>query len=377
MYKIRRFRPSMRSQRTLLILTIVSVGMYLWANSSRVTKVTDFFEEKYNAAVLMRTAMDSLRSYQFPRGMFIDDVNDPNASALIGQQFSPITTETGDLEAKWTALNPNMAAVVTQYLLEAGLKKGDTVVAGVSGSLPGMNLALYTAAEALELDLVVISSVGASSWGANDPYYTWIDMERILNEKGVISTRSIAASIGGGEDLGRQLSPEGRNLIRQAIERNHLQLIEERILEESVNKRVKVFEDHLGGKQPSLYVNVGGAIASIGHSRNSYLIGQGYKELLPNINYPRHGVIHVMNDKGIPILNLTNIVQIAEEYSLPRSPNPLPEPGIGALFQEERYNLIICAIALIVVIITMVVVLMFDSRLQRLNRPGSDPDTLM
>jgi len=351
--------------------------MYLWANSSTVTRRTESYDVKVNAANLMQAAMDSLRSYQFPRGMFIDDVNDPNASALIGQQFTPITTETGNLEAKWTALNPNMAAVVVDYFIQAGLKAGDTVLVGVSGSLPGMNLAVYSAAEAMNINLIVISSVGSSSWGANDPYYTWLDMERILFDKKIFTTRSVAASIGGGEDLGRQLSPKGRELILKTIDRNGMHLITEDILELTVRKRLAFYDSLTSNQEANLYVNVGGGTASVGHSRNTNLIGEGLYERIPNINYPRRGVIHELNDRGLPVLNLTNIVHIAEQYGLPRSPNPLPEPGSGKLFQEERYNLLVSAIALLIVVVTLIVVLMFDSRAQRMDRPGSDPDTLM
>jgi len=373
----RRYRPSMRSHRTLIVLTVVSLVMYLWANSSRVVRRTDHYEEKIEASRWMQTAMDTLRDVQFPRGLFIDDVNDPNLSAMIGQQFSPITTETGDLEAKWTALNPNMAAIMVGYLLKLNLQPGDIIAVGMSGSLPGMNLALYAACQALDLYPIVITSAGASSWGANDPLFTWLDMESILLERGILRHGSAAASLGGGEDLGRQLSPEGRRLLREAIQRNHQILIEEPMLERSVERRIAIYDSLSGGSAIKLYVNIGGGIASLGHSRNSTLIGDGLSEILPNVNYPRRGVMHQFNSRGIPALNLVNVAQIAREHDLPRSPNPLPAPGTGRLFSEIRYNLWVTAVALIVTMATLIIVVLFDRRAMRLDRPGVDPDTLM
>ncbi len=337
----------------------------------------EWFEDKVAAAQWMSDAMDSLRTHQFPRGRFIDDVNDPNASALIGQRFSPITTRTGDLESKWTALNPNMAAILVEYLRQAGVGSGDRIAVGLTGSLPGMNLALYAAARSVGAIPVAITSVGATSWGANDPYFTWLDMERVLRKKGMLQGGSIAASLGGGEDIGRQLSPGGRNLIREATDRNKLELIEETLLENSVRHRVELFDVAAQGEEYKLYVNIGEGLASLGHERNVELIGDGLFEHLPRVNYPRRGVIHDFNAQGIPVINLVNVTEIATTHGMPLAPNPLPDPGSGQLFQAERYNLWITAAALLIVLLTLVGVLWFDRRAQRLDRPGADPDTLI
>lgn len=373
----RRYRPSMRSHRTLAVLTVVSLIMYLWANGSHVTRRTDHYDTKLEAAQWMQAAMDTLRNVQFPRGMFIDDVNDPNLSAMIGQQFSPITTETGDLETKWTALNPNVAAIIVDYFVNLGLQTGDQVAVGMSGSIPGMNLAMYAACQAMGLQPIVITSAGASSWGANDPMFTWLDMENILIQARMLAHGSVAASLGGGDDLGRQLSPEGRRLLHEAIQRSGAELIEEPNLEASVERRVAIYDSVANGSPIKLYMNIGGGLASLGHTRNSSLVGEGVVEILPNVNYPRRGVIHAMNGRGIPVLNVVNVGEIAREYALPRTPNPLPAPGTGHLFSEDRYNMWVTAVALLVVLATLIVVVLFDRRAMRLDRPGVDPDTLM
>ena len=68
---------------------------------------------------------------------------------------------------------------------------------------------MLAAAEEMKLKPIVVTSVGASMWGANDPIFTWLDMEKLLNEKGLLHTRSLAASVGGSNDRGRGLSPRG------------------------------------------------------------------------------------------------------------------------------------------------------------------------
>ncbi len=90
---------------------------------------------------------------------------------------------------------------------------------------------------------IIITSVGASNWGANDPYYTWLDMEKVLFKEGIFENKSVAASIGGGLDRGRGLSPEGRQLIVDAIERNGIEFINEEHLESSIQKRIEIYNE--------------------------------------------------------------------------------------------------------------------------------------
>ncbi|MBD3166669.1 poly-gamma-glutamate system protein [bacterium] len=375
----RKFRPSMRSHRTIAILTVVSILCYIWAENSRVTIRSPYYDDMLGASEWMVAAMDTLRSHQYARGVFADEVNDPNLTTLIGQQYTQITTDIGDLEAKWTALNPNMAGVMVNYFKQAGLEPGDIVAAGMSGSLPGMNLAFYAAAQQMELKPVVITSVGASSWGANDPNFTWLDIEHVLMENNLLTYRSIAASMGGGEDLGRRLSPEGRELIQEAIHRNDVIFVEEPTLEGSIQRRLGIYREYAGGDPVDMYVNIGGALSSIGDSRNvdENMIPVGISKPLPSRNYPRRGAIHEFSDLGIPVLNITNIYTLADRFALPWTPTPLPEPGSGLLFSERRYNLWITALALVIVLATLIIVLLFDRRTQRLDRPGVDPDTMV
>ncbi len=373
--------------RTLIILAVVSIIAYTWAENSRVVIRTPRYEEKLAASQWMNEAMLSLRDAQDKRGALLDMksdtkadtldlINDPNETALIGQQYTKITTDIGDLEAKLTALNPNMAAVFVDYFSQAGLQEGDVVAVGMTGSLPGMNLAFYGACQTMRLNPIVITSVGASSWGANDPKFTWIDMEHHLMIDGLLNVRSIASSIGGGGDIGRRLSPEGRDLIRESALRNDVRLIEES-LESSIQTRMDIYEDHADGDPIKLYVNIGGGLASIGSSQNSGLIPVGYNPVLPMLNYPARGVIHEFAGQNIAVLQVSNIREIALQYDLSKELTPLPTPGKGSIFSEERYNMAVSISALALVFITLAIVLFYDRRTQRLDRPGVDPDTLI
>ena len=88
----------------------------------------------------------------------------------------------------------------------------------MTGSMPGANIAVLSACQAMKVIPVIISSVGASQWGANQLDFTWLDMESALAKNDLFITfRSVAASIGGRNDMGRLLSPSGRKIITDNI----------------------------------------------------------------------------------------------------------------------------------------------------------------
>ena len=112
------------------------------------------------------------------------------------------------------------------------LKKNDTIAVMITGSMPGANIAVLSACKAMGIYPIIISSLGASQWGANQADFTWLDMEAILYKNDLIPSRSIAASIGGRNDMGRLLSPAGRKILTDNIvKHNVLQINEKRLAE--------------------------------------------------------------------------------------------------------------------------------------------------
>lgn len=49
---------------------------------------------------------------------------------MIGEEYTDITTTLGSIEAKRTAADPDMAALLVRMFSEAGLRSGDRVGAG-------------------------------------------------------------------------------------------------------------------------------------------------------------------------------------------------------------------------------------------------------
>ena len=362
MYKFRA-----KSNSVLIILSSLSLLAFIAVENSKVDVKQDWYNEKVEAAKLSQLAANYLKTYRLENGVFIDVINDPNQTALIGQEYTLVTTDRGYIDAKLSATNPNFAAVVVQLLKDAGLEENDNVAVGMTGSFPGLNISVLAALETLNMNPIVISSVGSSNFGANDPFFTWLDMENILNKSNIFHSRSVAASIGGGSDVGRGLSPEGRNLITNAIERNNIEFINEKHLEESISKRLELYDEHSKGQPIKAYINVGGGIASLGNTINGKLIPPGLTQFLPMRNFPVRGVIIQMGLEEIPIIHLLNINTLLAKYGLPASPVPLPEPGVGEIFIQKKYSVIVTSIATLILIIVIVFVYFGERKHHRLG----------
>ena len=256
-------------------------------------------------------------------------------------------------------------------LLEAGVRKGDVVAIGMTGSLPGLNLAVLSACKAIGADPITMVSVGASMFGATDPPYTWLDMETTLRARGILPYRSVAASPGGGGDIGRGLSPQGRAMLDSAIARSGVRELASPTVLEAVQARVALYDSAAAatGRKVTCYVNVGGGIASLGGRQNSRLIPAGVTMRLAHRNYPNRGVINVYGERGLPVIQLLDVRRLARRYGILDRSGESPPPGKGLVFVRYRYNLWIVAAAAAIVLIANLFVLRLDIRHQVLGLP--------
>src|SRR5690625_5810483 len=120
----------------------------------------------------VQQSIESLRPIRAPSEPLAPEV-EPLRSGLIGLPTSSITSNSGSLDAKQATINPNWAAVVIRLLAEADVKPGDQVAVAVSGSFPALNLAVYTALEAMDITPLILVSGSGSQWGANVPGFAW------------------------------------------------------------------------------------------------------------------------------------------------------------------------------------------------------------
>jgi poly-gamma-glutamate system protein len=358
-----RRRPVNPSNRLLIALALISILIFFLAEGTRRKKQAPYWELKNRAAMMAQRCQDTLREELKRRGIAIDFENDPNGSGLIGEQNTLITTDLGELRSKLIATNPNFAAVMVEMFKEAGLREGDKIAVCLTGSLPGANLGLYAACEAMGIEPVIITSTGSSTWGANHPDFTWLDMEKVLFDSKLISHRSVAASLGGGSDNGRGLSMTGRQLLLDAIGRNGVELIftgnPENILEaggslaENIDRRMEIFDRMSKGRPYLAFVNIGGGLASLGSSQNGKLLPSGVSFHIHDMNFPARGVINIMADRRIPIIHILRLTDIAAAYGLPVEITPAPVVGEDPIFFRDEYSIsstIIYTVLLIVIV---------------------------
>ncbi len=335
-----KWRAEQSSTLSLVVLAVISVVVFILAEQTAQPERQAYFEKKLQAAKLSLVAREAIKSYSQNLGIPIDAQNDPFRTGIIGQERTPITTDRGIVTSKILATNPNFAAVFVDMLVKAKVKRHSIIAVGMTGSFPGWNISFLAACTALELKPIIITSVGSSDWGANLPGLTWLDMERILNERGVMNFKTAAASIGGGSDNGRGLSPEGRDLIREAIKRNNVRLVEEESLEKTIAKRMELYQTLSEGKPIACYVNIGGGVASVGGAQNARLIPPGLTHHLAVKNFPVRAVINQFAEQGMPVINLLKVEDIASRNGLPAElADKEPELGEGPLFFRDRYSL--------------------------------------
>ncbi|MEO1085566.1 MAG: poly-gamma-glutamate system protein, partial [Acidobacteriota bacterium] len=183
-----------RSNRVLVPHTAVTLLLTFWVETSLKEVRDPLYDEMLRAAEASARAAHHLKSHRLERGVFVDLVNDPAETALIGQEYTQITTDRGYLDAKLASTDPNFAAVTVDLLRSVGVEPGDCVALAMTGSFPALNVSALAAVDVVGARPVTITSVGASNFGATDPFFTWLDMERELVDRGMLSSR-FAASI--------------------------------------------------------------------------------------------------------------------------------------------------------------------------------------
>jgi poly-gamma-glutamate system protein len=236
---------------------------------------------------------------------------------MIGDEWTVITTSLGSLESKETSTNPDFSALTVRLLREASIKKGDRVGVTLSGSFPSLAISVLAALQTLEIDAVVVSSVGASTYGANQPEVTWIDMESNLRKRGGLKYNSKIISMGAQEDAGKDLSEEGYTSIKNAASRNGVDLYVPSSLKESMEKRIELFRK----ANISLLINIGGNQTSLGECAHSVMIPNGLHFKIDECKDENRGIIERMNEQGIPFINMLDIKDLASRYGIDISPN--------------------------------------------------------
>jgi poly-gamma-glutamate system protein len=315
------------------VLGFLSLIFFALARFIPASRERNEIREMSRAAEIMDQASAVIHACTEEKHLRIDGKSDINLTGLVGLETSSTTTTLGNLEAKRTTTNSNFAGLLVHLFQLAGVRRGDTVAIGASGSFPALVVAVLSAARALDLRALLICSLGASQWGANEPEFGWIEMGACLNKAGLFRSSPLAYSLGGEGDGGQDMSPEGRAILSDKIKRTGVFFIDETDLMKNVRMRMKLYEEGAAGAPIRAFVNIGGSWANIGTDPSVLKLGPGLAGSASEVSPAKRGVLQEMALRRIPIIHLLHIRGIVQRYGLPWDPSPLPRPGKGDIYR--------------------------------------------
>ncbi|MGB7325781.1 MAG: poly-gamma-glutamate system protein [Rubripirellula sp.] len=354
------WRPRQVSQTVIWLMAGFSLLGLATIEHFRTKAPQSDLDIKMAASTYASEMMRAIKAEKMNMAQAPDSSVDPAGSGMIGQLMSPVTTLTGRLSAKQTAVNPNFAAVVVEQLIGAGVESGDLVAVGYSGSFPGMNVNVCAALKAVGAQPVIIASAGSSQWGANNPDMMWVDMESLLFEETLLPFKAVACSIGGYEDIGLGMTAEAKDLVKKAIKRNNLPLLTSTDFVDAIDERMQIYHKQAGGRDYKAYINVGGGTISVGRS-------MGKRAYKPGLNLSaKHEVLRIDSvmtrfmSKGTPVIHVVEIDRMAGKYGLPLAPQQMPPIGEGGVYQQTRYNKLLTATVLVLILLSLRALVLTD-----------------
>lgn len=294
---------------------------------------------KLDAAARMRSWMDAIVEYKAEAGLGLT-ADDIHGTGLIGEPWTWITTTSGALEAKRTAADPDMAALMVQMLTEAGVEPGDRVGAGFSGSFPGLDLAVLAACEAMEVECVYIASIGASTYGANQPEFTFPDMVVRLHADGLLQTAPATVTGGGQKDCGADMDPALRQAILDRMEAAGQPVMLEPDFAANIAARMELHGEI------DCFVGVGGNLTTTGPGEKNVPYGLIRPYTITAVD-ERSGLVQRYNAEGVPVLHLLNVKQLVTDYGMAYDPAEQLPPGESAVYFTTEYPRLPAAVGLL------------------------------
>jgi len=384
------FRPQIQKTRVLFILAVINLAMVYIAIQNTSAVRAPLYDIKIEAKSEHSNAIAFLKNIN--KNNVCNDVYlkefknsfgeiessdslryDPELTGLISCDSisSEITTGKGVLKAKQTVLKGDFAALVVDYFRFAEISKGDTIAVGMTGSMPGANIALLSACKAMDIYPVIISSLGASEYGATSIDFTWIDMEQALKDT-MFNNLSVAYSFGGRGDclkpssyINSEKAKKGRGIIKDKVMGYNEKLIDCRYndsnsLSKSIEERMKIYESHIDTiANYKAYVNIGGGAASIGvagdlvFNKHGKLSPEEIKQRVMNLpdEHPDYSVVKSFADNNIPTINIARIKQFVRGnliYGENDDGQADSQVSDSKLLYIQKYKLLFNVIALIV-----------------------------
>lgn len=291
------------------------LGLFFAAFFGILPLLTSWPPEAERAVYTTGEAQRALHAWRGERGIASPGEEDPLESGLIGVEWSILTTTLGDLEAKQTASDPRWAGIFTAWYREMGLREGSRIALVCSGSFPGLMLSALVAAEQMKLEILLLPSLGSSTWGANREDLSLLDILAFFRGRGFLQSSPQSCSLGGGGDTGGGLSKEARDLLKGSAEKYGVPLLSAPSLEKMIALKGGMIREF----QAQGLVSIGGSAVSLGEDPEILKLPPGL--LLPSQKLPSGtGLIGWALREGLPVLHLLNLRELARQQGLPYAP---------------------------------------------------------
>ncbi len=264
------------------------------------------------AAELSAEWMGIIHSEKERRGLIPSHARYFPSEALLGEELTPLTTTLGSLDAKQVSVNPQFAAVMVRWITELGLDSTDVVMVASSGSFPGLAVSTLAALQVLNQRVVLLTSAGASSFGANQPEMTLLDMEHLLQLYGGLRFMPELVTYGCDNDNGEGFYEGGKEAVDSSARRNALTIRVPASLTEAVHERIALARHH----RIRLLINIGGNHAMLGNCPHASLLPGGLNRTVPSCQHVERGAIERIAESGVPVIHLLNIKELGMQFGI-------------------------------------------------------------
>lgn len=290
-----------------LIISLLFVNSLLLSSDS----ITDI-NKSIKATELAKKWFEQIGREKATRGIK-NNYPEMKYGYLIGDEYTEITTTLGSLESKEISTNINFAGVLVKELMLKGISYKSKIGVTISGSFPALSISTLAALQTIGCEVFLISSVGASTYGANQLNFDWLDYERTLIKSGGLKYSSTIVTPGGDFDNSCGMIEDGIKSIEISAKRNNYKLYKPASLIQSKNYKTRF----LISKKIELLINIGGNQASLGNCSHSASIPNGFFNDYKPCRDEDRGIIMEMLDRNIKVFNILNIKSLYTKFGLP------------------------------------------------------------
>ncbi len=329
--------------RLLIVFIVILMGFIISNFCFTTSTEKEYVLEMHQAVKLTESWFKIIEHQKEINDIHTDAITNIPNHYLLGDDFTMTTTTLGSLNAKEISTNPEFAALMVRLIKESKIKEYEKVGLIISGSFPSLAISTLAALQTLDHEVILMSSLGASSYGANQEGASWLDMENWLIDYGDLKYKSIIVSKGAENDIGLGLTDEGNELLQRVAELNGVELYEPESLLQSIQSRTSL----LNTKGISLLINIGGNQAAMGGCAHAISIPNGLHQNIQLCDDEDRGVIQEINSLGVPIINLLNIKDLANTYHMDIAPG-ITYSESTELYKETKKNKLILSISLII-----------------------------